>query len=149
MLEEILQHFNIFPIRIDVQLIIINNKKVLLVKHRYTSQYYFPGGGVKKNESLETAVKREIFEELGIKLKKTRFYHFFEYYQDNRQDYIFLFNTDEILPKTKIKIDKFEILKYHWFSLSQITKYKKELSPATFARLQEYPLKSNSEIKSW
>tara|TARA_Y100000310_G_scaffold340947_1_gene438461 strand:- start:1227 stop:1682 length:456 start_codon:yes stop_codon:yes gene_type:complete len=48
----------------------------LLLIHRVRNEngnkreyYVFPGGGVEEGEGLEDAIKREVFEELGIEIK--------------------------------------------------------------------------------
>jgi len=110
----------------------------LLVKHTYANKYYFPGGGVKKGESLRQAVKREIFEELGIKIYKTKLHQIIEFYKNQRQDYVFIFKTTEISQKDKISIDDIEIKKYRWFPLSSINKYKSIISPATYRQLIKF-----------
>ena len=158
MLKAFLYYFNIIhqftykifnKIRIAVQLIIISNNQVLLVKHTYTNKYYFPGGGVKKNESLSYAIKREILEELGIEINKFQLHQISEYYQNHRQDYIFLFKTSEISKTSNLKLDHFEIKKYRWFSLSKINKYKSVISSATYRQLINYKPKSLIKIKQW
>ena len=37
-----------------------------LVRHTYTDGWYLPGGGVKKGESFETALHRELKEEVAL-----------------------------------------------------------------------------------
>jgi 8-oxo-dGTP pyrophosphatase MutT (NUDIX family) len=40
--------------------------KVVLVRHSYATGWHLPGGGVKRGESPEKAVLRELEEELGL-----------------------------------------------------------------------------------
>ena len=51
--------------------IIIQNKKVLLMKRVKEGRMYyvFPGGGIEIGETPEEAAKREAFEELGVEVK--------------------------------------------------------------------------------
>ena len=54
--------------RLNVGIIVINDKNQLLWAQRYNQQaWQFPQGGVQDNESLQDALYRELYEELGLK----------------------------------------------------------------------------------
>ena len=51
--------------RDSVRAIILKQGKILLVFSEESQEYKFPGGGVKELEGRETALKREVMEEVG------------------------------------------------------------------------------------
>ena len=61
-----LVYFFTRPITAGVRVMLIQNGQVLLVRHTYIDGWYFPGGGLKRGETLEAAARREVREEAGV-----------------------------------------------------------------------------------
>jgi len=61
------------PAHLGANAIIIWNDKLLLEKRRDSNTWGLVGGGVKKYESESQAIVREVYEELGIRIRPDRF----------------------------------------------------------------------------
>lgn len=60
--------FILRPIRMGVRVLMLEDDKVWLIRHTYLPGWFMPGGGLKKWETLEEAVRREAREETGAEL---------------------------------------------------------------------------------
>jgi 8-oxo-dGTP pyrophosphatase MutT (NUDIX family) len=56
------------PVLFGVRVLMVQDGRVLLVKHVYQPEWFLPGGGLKRSESLEQAARREAREETGAEL---------------------------------------------------------------------------------
>lgn len=79
------------PISIGVRIMLIHDDDVLLVKHTYQDEWYFPGGGTKRRETLADAARREAFEEVGATVGKLELCGVYTNFFELRTDHIAVF----------------------------------------------------------
>ena len=103
-----------------VQCLILSADDLLLIRHTYGhSAWTLSGGGFKKNETKEEAVRREVKEELGLDIMPEyigQFTHNTEYKIDTV--YCFVARIAKIEPK----IDRGEILAAKWWNINNLPK---------------------------
>jgi len=103
-----------------VKCVIEHNGNVLMIRNAYTriNQWTFPGGGVKKNESPEDAIKREVAEETGINVLELNKLGQFFTTQEYKEDRVHCFYaTTKDMETTK---DHAEIQEIKWFPVNEI-----------------------------
>lgn len=134
------------PTTIGVRaLLLTKDKKIYLILHNYSNKFYLPGGKVKKGESLEKAVKREIKEEIGdveyqsLEVFSTYFNNF-----EFKCDYITVF-VAFISNEIKTKSDFIEVDEARIFNLNKLPD---NISPGTKRRILEY-LGNKEKSFSW
>ena len=101
-------------------LIINSNDEILMCYSHGLSHYEFPGGHIEENEELLTGLKREIYEETGIKIVKKEItpfmvikYYCKNYYGSNKNHlveiYYYIIKTDKKYNPSKTKLTEREI----------------------------------------
>ncbi len=97
-----------------VRCIIQHDQHILLVRIGYDHKMWtVPGGGVKSRETWEQAVRREVFEEVGIQLDKIEKVIEYMNEKEYKKDTIVVFQS--FVPSYDFKIDNIEIIEARWF----------------------------------
>ena len=88
----------------------------------FAGSYEFPGGKVKKNEFLLEALKRELMEELSVRINvnKLIFLCSYQIIRGRKKIHLNFFYTDTWLGKIKA-VEKQEV---KWIRLSEIKNFK-------------------------
>lgn len=125
------------PRTLGVRALVLDEQdRVALVRHTYTDQWYLPGGGVKKGESFETAIHRELKEEIALEHARIeRVLGLYHSRHGGKDDHIVIFavrvsGAQELRPG-----DAMEIEEVRWFAMDGIPA---QASPATKRRLADY-----------
>lgn len=96
------------------------------------------GGSALKGEDKLTCVKRELYEETGIKCKK--FKQFNRTINEEGHSIVFSFSCVVNCDKSSIKLRKGETIAYQWMSLDSLMKFMEtdEFVPTLKDRLKPY-----------
>lgn len=124
--------FLLRPLSIGVKLILIQDGQIVLVKHSYQSGWHIPGGGVKRGETLEQAVRREAREELGATLTDLRLQGIYTHFGEYKSDHLATFVSEAF---TLTGRGDAEIERVEFFPVQNLPK---GLSRASRRRVEEY-----------
>ncbi len=110
--------------------VILNNKKELLLisSFKWPGRFFLPGGHVESGERIEQALKREIFEEVGLRVKIIDFLCFQEaifsplFYK--KRHFIFFDYLCEVVGESSVVPDEREVEKFIWLPPEKALKIK-------------------------
>ena len=68
----------------------LDTNSVLLIKHTYSEGWAFPGGGIEVGESMLTALKRELREEVGLRCKSAKVLGVYHNRVISRRDHVII-----------------------------------------------------------
>lgn len=127
------------PRTLGVRAVLLDEEdRVALVRHSYVDRWYLPGGGVRKGESFEAALLRELTEEVAVANPRIeRIVGVYHSRREGKDDHVVIFAV-RIAPGTAHALraaDAFEIEEARWFPLDRLPA---ATSPATVRRIAEY-----------
>lgn len=131
--------------------LIIHNNKLLVHKDVNSDHYALIGGRIKVGEDSESAVKREIHEELGKEIEIIKYIstieNFFEMNNIKYHEILFVYQAefvedmDKKIESTLENVEGKEFLHYEWIDLDRIEQYP--LLPNVLKRIikeNEFPV---------
>lgn len=131
------------PVTLGVRIMMYRDGQVLLVKHSYQDHWFLPGGGVKRGETLEQAVRREAFEECGAEIKHLQFLGVFSSFIEYKSDHINLFLSQDFTLEEK---NDHEIEQVSFFPTDQLPP---KLSPGSRRKIEAYINDDLKQIGAW
>lgn len=122
------------PTTLGARALVVNDRgQILLVYHSYINSWFIPGGGIKKNEAPDAAIRRELKEEVGIyDIQSLRLVGAYHNTYEHKSDYIMIYEVKDF----KIKPCKCaEIVAFQFFDIDALPA---DLSRGSKRRIEEY-----------
>jgi len=137
-------YFFVRPITAGVRVMLIQNGQVLLIRHTYIDGWYFPGGGLKRRETLEAAARREVREEAGVVAGKMELVGAYSSFAEMKSDHNILFLCTDFTTSGKHDA---EIAEVRFFPLDALPT---DLAAGHRRRIEEFLAgKSNPRFGEW
>ncbi|NBC31636.1 MAG: NUDIX domain-containing protein [Alphaproteobacteria bacterium] len=121
------------PFRLGVRILVTDEAgRVLLVRHSYRPGWHFPGGGVKRWETLADAAIRETAEEAGVRIRRLdRLVGVYANFAIGYCDHVALFTASDWQAEPA---ESLEVSEAQFFESDRIPS---DVSPPTRRRLDE------------
>lgn len=120
------------PKTLGVRVMLIQDGQALLVRQTYMPGWFMPGGGVHRGETMEQAIRREAWEEVGAELGMLRLLGAYTHFGDYKSDHNVLFLCTDFTFSGK---QDNEIAEVGLFPLDDLPE---GLLPGHRRRLEEY-----------
>jgi ADP-ribose pyrophosphatase YjhB (NUDIX family) len=121
------------PVTAGVRVVVVDQTRVLLVRHSYRPGWHLPGGALRRGETFEEAARRETLEETGLLVRELRLLGVFTSFEDGGPDHITLFACERF--EGRARAAGAEIAEVSWFDLAALPG---DMPSSTRRRLAEF-----------
>jgi 8-oxo-dGTP pyrophosphatase MutT (NUDIX family) len=137
--------FVLRPISVGVLGIVLDDEgRVLLVEQTYRHGWYLPGGGVRRKEPLDTALRRELREEVGVEPSAPpRLHGLYWNFAESKSDYVAVFVVERWTRRPARSI---EISDSRFFPADALPA---DASPAARRRIAELTSGAKDVVAEW
>jgi 8-oxo-dGTP pyrophosphatase MutT (NUDIX family) len=133
------------PVSMGVNVLIVQDGAVLLVRPVYRNNWTLPGGGLHRGETLAQAARREVREEVGFTLHELHLFGMYTNLTTTNSDHIAVFVSDAFTPPATPH-HSYEIEEYRFFPFAELPANTGE---GTRRRIAEYRRETAVDFREW
>lgn len=131
------------PVTLGVNVLLVRDGEVLLVRHTYRAGWFLPGGGVKRHETLEAAARREAREEVGATIGELRLMGAYSDFVEAKSDHVVVFVSESFEQAPN---ESAEIAEARFFRFDALPE---GVSAGSQRRIDEYRERNPPEAGQW
>jgi ADP-ribose pyrophosphatase YjhB (NUDIX family) len=125
-------------------LVVDEHGRILLVEQTYRTGWYLPGGGVRRKEPLDEALRRELREEVGVEpAEPPRLLGLYWNFAESKSDYVAVFVVERWQRRPARSL---EIARDAFFGPDELPE---DASPAAQRRIAEYVSGARDLVAPW
>jgi 8-oxo-dGTP pyrophosphatase MutT (NUDIX family) len=133
------------PVTLGVNVLMVRDDQVLLVRPAYKNGWTLPGGGLQRGETLAQAARREVREEVGFTLHELHLFGMYTNLTATNSDHIAVFVSPAFTPPAA-RHHSFEIADYRFFPFNDLPP---NVSEGTRRRVKEYRQETAVGFREW
>jgi 8-oxo-dGTP pyrophosphatase MutT (NUDIX family) len=133
------------PVTLGVNVLLVQDGAVLLVRPTYKNSWTLPGGGVSRGETLAQAARREVSEEVGFVLHDLQLFGMYTNLTATNSDHIAVFVAHTFTPPA-LPHQSYEIDEYRFFPLNALPP---NMGEGTRRRLEEFQQETAVAFRPW
>jgi ADP-ribose pyrophosphatase YjhB (NUDIX family) len=133
------------PLSVGVLGLVVDDEgRILLVEQTYRHGWYLPGGGVRRKEPLDEALRRELREEVGVEpTEPPLLLGIYWNFAESKSDYVAVFVVERWRRRPARSI---EIAREAFFAPAELPD---DVSPAAARRIAEHLSGSHGVVSAW
>ena len=133
------------PVSVGVLGLVVDDEgRILLVEQTYRSGWYLPGGGVRRKEPLDDALRRELREEVGVEpAEPPRLHGLYWNFKESKSDYVAVFVIERWSRRPARSC---EIADDRFFAPDELPE---DTSPAARRRIAELTSGAQDVVAEW
>lgn len=117
------------PVLFGVRVMLVQDGRVIVIRHTYRKGWFLPGGGLKGGETVEAAARREVREETGAEMGQVKLVGVFSNFDEGVSVHNILFACEDfkVVGKPDHEIAEAKFYALHELPVNIFPAYRRKI----------------------